>query len=130
MLPSRKITYFAVDAVQVDGELRQPGDLIPEASAWAQVEAEVRVGRIQPVLVSSLSQDDQDYVNMWWDDQDKAADAAAKAAAKQKPATKVEEQDESKNALHTHTPLKDEDEAATAKKPVPGVEVQKERKSA
>jgi hypothetical protein len=106
---SRKITYFAVQALQVGDEIRQPGDLIPEANGWTHADMEVRIGRLQPVLVSTLSKDDQDYLALFWEEQDKAAAAAASAAAKATAKKATAKDDEPKivtdNRLPRYTPL-------------------------
>lgn len=122
-----KVTYFVIQATQVGDELRQPGDLIPEANLWAYVESEVRIGRIQPVLVSTLTQDDQDYLTLFFDEQEKAADAAAKA--KPKAEKKAEPQITTDNRLPSYQPLHDTDFPTASKEQEVGP-ASKERKSA
>lgn len=62
-----KVTYFALRPVQVGDEIREPGDLIPEAATWQYLDGYVRDGRIQPVLVATLPRKTQDVLQEWED---------------------------------------------------------------
>lgn len=54
-----RITYFALKPVQVGDDLRQPGDLVPEANGWPYLSGYVSEGKIAPVLVATLPEDVQ-----------------------------------------------------------------------
>lgn len=64
-----RITYYATKPVQVGDEVRQPGDLVPEANEWAYVEGYIRDGRIAPVLVATLPKRAQEELARWEEEQ-------------------------------------------------------------
>lgn len=43
--------YIALRRMTVGGEVRQPGDLVPEAAKWKDVAGKIRSGLIAPVRV-------------------------------------------------------------------------------
>lgn len=60
-----RITYFALKEIQVGDDLRQPGDLIPEAVDWPYLSGYVSEGKIAPVLVATLPEDVQMTLLDW-----------------------------------------------------------------
>lgn len=64
------ITYFALKPINVDGEYREPGDLIPEARDWATLTGYIQDGRIHPVLVATLPKATRDALAQWEEEQD------------------------------------------------------------
>lgn len=59
------ITYYALKQMKVNGELRQPGDLIPEAQDWAALTGYIADARIAPVLVATLPKAHRDLLAEW-----------------------------------------------------------------
>lgn len=96
-----KVTYYALKECQVGDDWRKPGDLIPEACEWAYVEQYVRTGQIAPVLVSTLPQEEQDYLGLWEQERDEKAAAQAKAIEAAKKAAE-------KPAVRGRTPAKED----------------------
>jgi len=64
-----RISYYALKPLQVGDDLRQPGDLIPEAAGWPFVEGYVADGKIAPVLVATLPEEAQAVLLEWETDQ-------------------------------------------------------------
>jgi len=62
-----RITYFALRPVNVGGEVRQPGDLIPEAADWSYLSGYIADGKIAPVLVATLPEEQQIMLLEWED---------------------------------------------------------------
>ena len=60
-----RITYFALKPILVGEDMRQPGDLVPEAADWTYVSAYVGEGKIAPVLVATLPEDVQMVLLDW-----------------------------------------------------------------
>lgn len=60
-----KITYFAVKEQMVEGRLRLPGDLIPEAASWKSINFYLEARTIYPVLVSTLPRSQREEVTEW-----------------------------------------------------------------
>ena len=81
-----KVTYFALVSLQA-GERGwvAAGDLIPEANSWGFLPGYVAEGRLAPVLVSTLSKEEQKFLEEWEEDQEKASKAAAKASVPNTP---------------------------------------------
>lgn len=63
-----RITYFALRDVQVGDEIRQPGDLVPEAVTWPYLNGYITDGKIAPVLVATLPEDVQISLMEWEED--------------------------------------------------------------
>ena len=64
-----KVTYYALRSVQIGDEMRQLGDLIPEANNWPYLSSYIAEGKIAPVLVASLPEDTQLMLLEWEADQ-------------------------------------------------------------
>lgn len=64
-----RITYYALKPVQVGDDLRQPGDLVPEAAEWPYRAGYITEGTIAPVLVATLPQEQQEALMEWAADQ-------------------------------------------------------------
>jgi hypothetical protein len=64
-----RITYYALKPILVGEDLRDPGDLIPEANMWPFVEGYVADGKIAPVLVATLPEEAQAVLLEWENDQ-------------------------------------------------------------
>lgn len=61
-----KVCYYALKPILVgDNDLRQPGELIPEATEWAFVRGYVDDGRIAPVLVATLPKSAREALRVW-----------------------------------------------------------------
>lgn len=61
MIP--RVTFFALRPLRVDSEIRQFGDLVPEAAFWGRrAESLVAQGFLAAALVESLSQETQDEI--------------------------------------------------------------------
>lgn len=93
-----KVTYFALAHLKVGDGTRAPGDLVPEASGWPYIGGYVRDGKVAPVLVSTLSQEDQDALAKYEADQEerqakRLADIEAARAAKAAPVVEEVEDD-------------------------------------
>ena len=59
------VTYYALSPIEVGGEIRKPGQLIPEAHLWKHRGIHIRDGKIAPVLVVTLPQNTQDQLAEW-----------------------------------------------------------------
>ena len=60
-----RITYYALKPVQVGEDMRQIGDLIPEAAQWSFLTGYVRDGHVAPVLVATLPESSQRMLMDW-----------------------------------------------------------------
>ena len=60
-----RITYYALKPIPVGDDIRQPGDLIPEANEWSRLSAYLQHGEIAPVLVVTLPEDVQEMLLEW-----------------------------------------------------------------
>lgn len=47
------LTYVALKPIKVGGKMRQPGDLVPEATTWHNLPAYLSTGRISAIPKSS-----------------------------------------------------------------------------
>ena len=72
-----RVTYYALRPLQVGDEIRQPGDLIPEAADWAYLSGYVADGKVAPVLVATLPEAVQETLLEW--EADRAASSSAPA---------------------------------------------------
>lgn len=72
-----RICYYALRPVQVGTDVRQPGDLIPEAVEWPFLPGYIRDGYVAPVLVATLPEDVQAMLLEW--EADQRAEAAGTA---------------------------------------------------
>lgn len=77
-----RITYYALKPIDVHGDLREPGDLLPEVADWPFLNAYVNDGKVAPVLVATLPEEQQVMLLEWEDTQAKIAEANAKSQAK------------------------------------------------
>jgi hypothetical protein len=72
-----QVCYYALIPITVGDEVRQEGDLIPEASTWRHKSLYLTEGRIAPVLVATLPKATQEKLKQWEEDQELAALVAA-----------------------------------------------------
>lgn len=70
------VCYYAVKTMTLGDEVRQPGDLLPEVSAWHPRirDTHLRNMRIAPVLVISLPKPLRDEIEAWERDYYKASE--------------------------------------------------------
>lgn len=61
------ICYYAVQPIVIGDEVRQQGDLIPEATIWPQhiQNSYVNANRIAPVLTATLPKSKRDEMAEW-----------------------------------------------------------------
>lgn len=93
-----RITYFALKPLQVGDDLREPGDLVPEANDWPYLRGYVRDGQIAPVLVATLPLESQEMLAEWerdhWgittENTVVAQEASTETSGDDKPATTTE----------------------------------------
>lgn len=89
--PEMKVVYAALKSVHMGGgNYRNVGDLIPEAGKWPHVDAEVRLGNVFPIFVSTLDEETQAALVDWEAEQEERQKAAieaheAKMKAKEEP---------------------------------------------
>lgn len=89
-----RVTYYALKPLQVGSDLRQPGDLVPEANNWPYLSGYVDEGRIASVLVATLPEDAQMMLLEWEADQvvtDTVAETEEVTVPVPKSATKAKE---------------------------------------
>lgn len=60
-----RITYYALRDIRVGDEIRQPGDLVPEAMFWPYLSGYVQDNQIAPVLVATLPEEQQIMLLEW-----------------------------------------------------------------
>lgn len=60
-----RITYFALRPMVVGDDLRDAGDLVPEAVNWPYLTGYVADGKIAPVLVATLPEETQQMLLDW-----------------------------------------------------------------
>lgn len=60
-----QVTYFALKPLQVGDEVRQAGDLVPEAQFWPYLSGYVENGQIAAVLVATLPEEAQVMLLDW-----------------------------------------------------------------
>lgn len=79
------VTYFALKPLPVGDEIREPGELIPEACDWQYLSGYISDGKIAPVLVATLPKSARDALAEWEQDMLDLAEtrAAERAAAEQ-----------------------------------------------
>ncbi len=64
-----RVTYYALKPIQVGNDMREAGDLVPEAAEWPFIESYVRDGKLAAVLVATLPKRIQDELQRWEQDQ-------------------------------------------------------------
>ena len=74
-----RITYYALRPLQVGDDMRQPGDLVPEAAVWPFLSGYVRDGHLAPVLVATLPANVQAVLTEWETEQDASTESPAPA---------------------------------------------------
>jgi hypothetical protein len=60
-----RITYYALGDIRVGDEVRQAGDLVPEAQMWPYLSGYISEGKIAPVLVATLPEEQQVMLLEW-----------------------------------------------------------------
>lgn len=60
-----RVTYYALRDVRVGDEVRQAGDLVPEAQTWPYLSGYIQDGHIAPVLVATLPEEQQVMLLEW-----------------------------------------------------------------
>lgn len=60
-----RVTYYALRDVRVGDEVRQAGDLVPEAQTWPYLSGYIQDGHIHPVLVATLPEEQQIMLLEW-----------------------------------------------------------------
>lgn len=60
-----RVTYYALRNIQVGDEVRQQGDLVPEAMTWPYLNGYIADGKIAPVLVATLPEEQQLMLLDW-----------------------------------------------------------------
>lgn len=83
-----RITYYALKPVRVGDEERQPGDLVPEAVAWPFVAGYVQDGRLAPVLVATLPEEQQ-MMLLEWEEAQQSGNTASEPSVKDKKKEKA-----------------------------------------
>lgn len=63
-----RITYYALRDVRVGDEIRQAGDLVPEAMFWPYLSGYLTDGHLAPVLVATLPEEQQEMLLEWHDE--------------------------------------------------------------
>lgn len=71
-----RVVYYALRPLKVGDEIRQVGDLVPEAASWAYLSGYVQDGHLAPVLVATLPDDVQMTLLEWEAEQEAAAQAS------------------------------------------------------
>lgn len=82
-----RVVYYALRPTQVGDDIRQPGDLVPEASNWPFLTGYVSDGKLAPVLVATLPEEQQIMLLDWEEAQSpepKIEPVAEKSTAKPK----------------------------------------------
>lgn len=85
-----RIVYCAVSRVKVGSEVREPGDLVPEASGWPFLQGYVREGKLMPVLVATLPEEQQIMLLDWEAEQNGEAPAEPSKSETETKAPKSE----------------------------------------
>ena len=60
-----RVTYYALRDIRVGDEVRQCGDLVPEAGMWPYLSGYITDGKIAPVLVATLPEEQQVMLLEW-----------------------------------------------------------------
>ena len=60
-----RICYYALKPIQVGDEVREIGDLIPEALTWPYLSGYITEGKIAPVLIATLPEEQQMMLLEW-----------------------------------------------------------------
>jgi hypothetical protein len=110
-----RIAYYALRPVQVGDEVRQPGDLVPEAREWKFVDAYIREGKIAPVLVATLPRKVQEELQRWEEEQHAIAIAMSEQNAPEEDDEPAEQVQIDKDTEDGSTPSEDEQPAQEAK---------------
>lgn len=71
-----RVTYYALTTMIVGEDIREAGDLVPEARDWAYLSGYVADGKIAPVLVATLPEDVQMVLMEWEESQNPEAAVA------------------------------------------------------
>lgn len=111
-----RITYYALRPVQVGDELREPGDLIPEAAEWPFLSGYVADGKVAPVLVVTLPEDVQMMLLEWEEAQ--ASDTTAPEAPAEETEDDEEESEDDTEDDATEKPVARRGRRANAKEKV------------
>jgi hypothetical protein len=69
-----RIVYCALKRLQVGADVREAGDLVPEAASWTFLQSYVREGKLMPVLVATLPEEQQVMLLEWEAEQNGVAD--------------------------------------------------------
>lgn len=77
--PEMKIVYFAVKPIQIGGEYRNAGDMVPEACGWKYANAYLNNGELGVIPVSVLSAESRQALYEW--EQEQARVEAERRAA-------------------------------------------------
>lgn len=77
-----RVVYVALKPLVVGADLREPGDLVPEAHSWNFLPGYVAEGKLFPVLVATLPEDAQMMLLEWEEAQ--SGTTAVKTTTKQK----------------------------------------------
>lgn len=80
--PEMKVVYFALTPMQIADEMRNAGDMVPEACGWKYATSYLSNGQLGVIPVSVLSADDRRKLYEWEQEQAKVQKAALKAAEK------------------------------------------------
>lgn len=97
-----RVTYYALRDIRVGDEVRQCGDLVPEAVTWPYLSGYISDSKIAPVLVATLPEEQQVMLLEWEeevlgvksvdapaDEDNKTEDTSAKDDGKTKSKTKT-----------------------------------------
>lgn len=68
-----RVTYYALTSMMVGNDIREAGDLVPEARDWPYLTGYVADGKIAPVLVATLPEDVQMVLMEWEESQNPEA---------------------------------------------------------
>lgn len=60
-----KIVYAALRTMEIGGTVRNPGDLVPEATTWRNIRPYLERFELTPVLVCTLSAEVQEQIAAW-----------------------------------------------------------------
>lgn len=99
--PKMKVVYVALKSVHMGGgNYRTLGDLIPEATTWKNVDAEIRLGTVFPVFVATLDDETKEALAEWEEEREAEAERlreeqAQAMALRDNPPQPVEVTDES-----------------------------------
>jgi hypothetical protein len=63
-----RVTYVALRDIQVGDDIRARGDLVPEAQDWNYLSGYITDGKLFPVLVATLPEEQQEMLLDWEED--------------------------------------------------------------